>query len=132
MIRKELPGVAVIYVSFNDFSSLDPWEMRDPVGALCRRIAFAALKGREEFPTDDDFDSFRQTMVTEGDILSWLGDTPCILLMDELNILEMDEVTVQTDNGSEFSGQARRIEKAPFVQMIEKTRRSEPRLYIVI
>lgn len=34
---------------------------------------------------------------------------------------EMSEVTVQTDNGSEFSGQARRIETAPFVQMIEKT-----------
>lgn len=33
----------------------------------------------------------------------------------------MDEVTLQTDNGSEFSGQARRIEKAPFVQMVEKT-----------
>ena len=33
----------------------------------------------------------------------------------------INELTVQTDNGSEFSGQARRVEKAPFVQMIEKT-----------
>jgi transposase-like protein len=31
----------------------------------------------------------------------------------------IEELTVQTDNGSEFSGQARRIEKNPFVQMIE-------------
>jgi len=34
---------------------------------------------------------------------------------------DMSELTVQTDNGSEFSGQARRVETAPFVQMIEKT-----------
>jgi transposase InsO family protein/transposase-like protein len=33
---------------------------------------------------------------------------------------DIKELTVQTDNGSEFSGQARRIETAPFVQMIEK------------
>jgi transposase-like protein/transposase InsO family protein len=33
----------------------------------------------------------------------------------------MSKLTVQTDNGSEFSGQARRIETNPFVQMIEKT-----------
>jgi len=33
---------------------------------------------------------------------------------------KIEELTVQTDNGSEFSGQARRVEKAPFVQMIEK------------
>lgn len=29
----------------------------------------------------------------------------------------MADITVQTDNGSEFSGQARRIETALFVQM---------------
>jgi transposase len=34
---------------------------------------------------------------------------------------DISDLTVQTDNGSEFSGQARRIENAPFVQMIEKT-----------
>ncbi len=34
---------------------------------------------------------------------------------------DISELTVQTDNGSEFSGQARRVETAPFVQMIEKT-----------
>ena len=33
---------------------------------------------------------------------------------------DMSKLTVQTDNGSEFSGQARRVETAPFVQMIEK------------
>lgn len=34
---------------------------------------------------------------------------------------DISKLTVQTDNGSEFSGQARRVETAPFVQMIEKT-----------
>jgi len=34
---------------------------------------------------------------------------------------DMSELTVQTDNGSEFSGLARRIETNPYVQMIEKT-----------
>ena len=33
---------------------------------------------------------------------------------------DMSKVTVQTDNGSEFSGQARRVKTNPFVQMIEK------------
>lgn len=33
---------------------------------------------------------------------------------------DIKELTIQTDNGSEFSGQARRIEKAPFVYNIEK------------
>jgi transposase len=34
---------------------------------------------------------------------------------------DISKLTVQTDNGSEFSGQARKVETAPFVQMIEKT-----------
>jgi transposase len=34
---------------------------------------------------------------------------------------DIKELNIQTDNGSEFSGQARRVETAPFVQMIEKT-----------
>jgi transposase len=34
--------------------------------------------------------------------------------------IDISEVTVQTDNGSEFSGQARRVETAPFVHMIER------------
>lgn len=45
-------------------------------------------------------------------------------VLDELKRdlpFEISKLTVQTDNESEFSGQARRIETAPFVQMIEKT-----------
>lgn len=44
-------------------------------------------------------------------------------VLDELKPdlpFDMSELTVQTDNGSEFSGLSRRIETNPFVQMIEK------------
>ena len=37
---------AVFYVTFNDWSTIQGWEQEDPVGALFRRIAFAALKER--------------------------------------------------------------------------------------
>lgn len=45
-------------------------------------------------------------------------------VLDEIKYdipFDISKLTVQTDNGSEFSGQARRVETAPFVQMIEKT-----------
>jgi transposase InsO family protein/transposase-like protein len=44
-------------------------------------------------------------------------------ILEEMKLdlpFDIKELTVQTDNGSEFSGQARRIETAPFVHMIEK------------
>ncbi len=44
-------------------------------------------------------------------------------VLDELKSdlpFDISELTVQTDNGSEFSGLSRRIETNPFVQMIEK------------
>ncbi len=88
LLREQLPNVAVVYVSFNNFSSLEPWELRDPLGALCRRIAFSALKQRDA--TAAGFRKFRRTCVSEKDIEDWLGGTPCILLIDELNVLELD------------------------------------------
>ncbi len=88
LFKERLPHVAVVYVSFNNFSSLEPWEMGDPLGALCRRIAFSALKERDATPSG--FDNFRHMDVSENDISSWLGATPCLLLIDELNVLELD------------------------------------------
>ncbi len=88
MLRERLPDIAVIYVSFNDFSSLEAWEIRDPVSALCRRIAFTAL--RERTITREGFKVFNHTLVQENDIIQWLGNTPCLLLIDELNLLELD------------------------------------------
>lgn len=84
MLRAKYPQVAVVYISFNNFSSLASWEHRDPLGALCRRIAFAALKQRDA--TRAGFKVFRPTSVRESDIISWLGATPCMLLIDELNV----------------------------------------------
>ncbi len=84
MLRAQYPQVAVVYISFNNFSSLEPWELHDPLGALCRRIAFSALKQRDATPAG--FDEFRHTSVRGSDIISWLGATPCILLIDELNV----------------------------------------------
>jgi hypothetical protein len=84
MLRAKYPQVAVVYVSFNNFSSLELWEHPDPLGALCRRIAFSALKQRDA--TLAGFDKFRNTDVSENDISSWLGTTPCMLLIDELNV----------------------------------------------
>ncbi len=43
-MKAKRPDVAVIYVSFNDYSSIEPDEIEDLVAALCLRIAFAALK----------------------------------------------------------------------------------------
>ena len=79
------PGVAVIFVSFNNDTSIADWELEDPVGALCRRIAFAALD--IESPASEDWKRFANTYVTSEDVIAWLGKTPCLLLIDELNLL---------------------------------------------
>jgi hypothetical protein len=82
--------VAVIYVSFNDFSSLLPEEQHDPLQALCQRIAFTA---RMDPPRDmdkaDAFDQFRSKNydIKPEQIHEWLGNSRAILLVDELNNL---------------------------------------------
>jgi hypothetical protein len=88
LFHQRVPNIAVIYVSFNDFSSLESWELRDPIAALCRRIAFSAL--RERNATREGFKVFNRTLVLEYDIINWLGDIPCLLLIDELNVMELD------------------------------------------
>ena len=88
-LRKERPGLVVIFVSFNNYSRIRDWEYADPVAALCRRIAFAALS--IEHPSDKDYDPFALTSVTMDHIVTWLHDLPCVLLIDELNLLKMDK-----------------------------------------
>jgi hypothetical protein len=83
--RKQRPKVAVIFVSFNNDTSVDEWELEEPVNALWRRIAFAALDITS--PTKQDWKKFANTSVTSEDIMQWLGQTPCLLLIDELNLL---------------------------------------------
>jgi hypothetical protein len=88
-LRKQRPDVPVVFVSFNNYSVIQEWELADPVAALCRRIAFAALNIL--VPTKHHYDRFAMTDdVSEKDILSWLGKSSCVLLIDELNLLNMD------------------------------------------
>jgi hypothetical protein len=76
---------AVIFVSFNAGTCVVD-EMHNPLGALCRRIAFASLEQQRV----NDFDKFRSVEVEPDVIKNWLGEkTPCILLIDELNQIDM-------------------------------------------
>jgi len=84
--------IAVLYISFNDYSSLQPWEQENPLQALLRRIVFMASHndGKERnIGTFEDFASKKQH-IDPKDFLEWLGDsnsTPCVLIVDELNNL---------------------------------------------
>jgi hypothetical protein len=80
MLKTRRPDVSVIYVSFNDSTSVEEWEQDDPVQTLCRRIAYQAKP-----PTADSlsFSEFRYSL----EVKDWLGNTPCVLLVDELNLL---------------------------------------------
>lgn len=93
--------VSIIYVSFNDFSPLEVWEQKDPLRALCTRIAFAALKTRHyDGSLPAQFTSFQNKhySITNEDILSWLGDVPALLLVDELN--NLSELAVKNSYGA--------------------------------
>jgi hypothetical protein len=75
-------SIPVVIISLNDHS-LNEWEKAD-VGAVCRRIAFAASRDR-------DFDcslmiQYERFAKQEWDVTG-LGEQPCVLLIDELNNL---------------------------------------------
>lgn len=85
-------NIAVLYVSFNDYSSLQPWEQENPLQALLRRIVFMASHNdgkKRSIGTFEDFANKKQH-IDQKDFLKWLGDsnsTPCVLIVDELNNL---------------------------------------------
>jgi hypothetical protein len=80
--------VVALYVSFNDYTSLDDtWEQDNPLQVLLRRVAFLALRNKVSFG-----EYMRSQPVWNTEVfLNWLGDTPCVLLIDELN--NLDELT---------------------------------------
>ena len=82
-LREKRSDVAVVHISFNDSTPVRAGESSSPVDALCRRIMF------EAYPKEAgvSFDDFGQSM--ESAVLNWLKDTPCILLIDELNVLDV-------------------------------------------
>lgn len=82
--------IATLYISFNDYSSLKVWEQEDPLQALLRRIVFMASHNGGAERNIDTFDNFneKRQQVEPKDFLEWLGDSACILLVDELNNLD--------------------------------------------
>ena len=108
-IRYGEERVTVIFVSLNDFSPLDHDDQEDPLQALLLRIAFAALRsrnaaGRKGKTLSQQFSEFREEnyAITKTDILLWLGDSPALLVVDELN--NLDELTVKkSPKATEFA-----------------------------
>ena len=75
-------NIPVVMISLNDYSSLKEWEKVDGVGAVCRRIAFAASLDRDFGRSLEQYEHFsRQNWnVTAQQVEDWLGSHPCILL----------------------------------------------------
>ena len=79
--------MSVVMISLCDYSSLKTWEA-DSLEAVCCRIAFAASRDRNFGQSLVQFEAFRsQWKVRAKDIEAWLGNQPCVLLVDELNNL---------------------------------------------
>ena len=83
-------NIAALYISFNDFSEVTESDKKDPVGAVCKRIALAALSNRDFTRSSIQFGSLKGKYVSEQQIVDWLGEQGCVLLIDELNILPMN------------------------------------------
>ena len=79
-------SVAVIFVSFNDKTSLSEKEEEGPpLQALLRRIAFAACRhqGRHKFSEFRDRGEYFDEFLFDR----WLGEGRIVLIIDELNAL---------------------------------------------
>mmetsp|Transcript_22762 Transcript_22762/g.32681 ORF Transcript_22762/g.32681 Transcript_22762/m.32681 type:complete len:537 (+) Transcript_22762:613-2223(+) len=96
---KSIVHASVIFVSFNESSDISSWEQVDPLGALCRRIAFAARRNRKA-----NYDSdFAKADVKPEQIVEWLGRDPRILLVDEMNNCNsLLEKSIPSTNLAEF------------------------------
>ena len=105
--KKKFPDCAVIYVTFNDYSSIQQWEQSKPVEALCRRIAFSALRNRDDDNLRTEYEQFFNAHVTADVIVKWLHSTSCILFIDELNNLS----SISEDNTQEAVGFAEFLKK---------------------
>lgn len=117
-VKYDEDPVSVIFVSFNDLSELDQDDQEDPLQALLIRIAFAALKPQRQESGNrtrsEQFSEFRQKnyVTTKTDILQWLGDSPTLLLVDELN--NLDELTVTNSHkAAEFATFVRKFFLTP-------------------
>ena len=98
-LKKKHPEWVILNISLNDNTLIDEWEQVDPVKALCRRIGFAALKGRDFERTSDEFQQFTKD-VSPDMIKAWLSDSPSVLLVDELNKLSLFKTESPSMGGS--------------------------------
>eukprot|EP00977_Amphora_coffeiformis_P026145 scaffold24220_cov149-Amphora_coffeaeformis.AAC.1 len=84
--------VTCLYVSFNDSSSLQYWEQENPLQALLRCIAFRALSPDAIQNTSAGarfFAFLKDKPIWEEELfVQWLANTPCVLLIDEINNLD--------------------------------------------
>ena len=88
-VRRQDPSYGIVYISFNTDTSLLEKPASDPTGELCVRIAFTALKERKENGDKAGFLKFCKGARVEKEwIIQWLGNSKCILFVDELNMLE--------------------------------------------
>jgi hypothetical protein len=83
---------AVIYISLNDYSCMKMGEQENPVEAICKRIAFEARHSKNGNGLLGKYNQFNMQVTVEN-IKNWLGDTPCVLLIDELNKINNDANT---------------------------------------
>ena len=82
--------LVVIRISCNAETPVDEWEQEDPLGALCRRIAFAGMINRNFNNTRTQFEDWKKVQVSSEAIVKWLDGYPCLLLVDELNKLTLE------------------------------------------
>lgn len=93
-IKLHAESIPVLFVSFNHFSTFAEEEQSDPLAALCLRIGFLAMGAT-------DFDVFRKSYsVSPDSVAAWLGSSPCVLILDELNRAEA--LNTKTKAGTEF------------------------------
>jgi hypothetical protein len=89
-LKVKFPDAVILYVSFNDYTSLTADEKRNcnPLQALCLRIAFAARQVRSSENPSSDFIEFAKTFKVHSEtVIQWLKGSNCILLVDELNLI---------------------------------------------
>ncbi len=68
---------------------MEEWEQSKPVEELCRRIAVSALQNEIDGDMGNLYEQFDNAIVPPTEIVAWLNDTPCLLLIDELNLLNL-------------------------------------------
>jgi hypothetical protein len=87
-IRDKDSSYGIVYVTFNTATPLQHKPVTDPMGELCVRIAFAALKGRTPHNAHEFYKFSSENKVDEKWVKDWLGNQKCIILIDELNVLQ--------------------------------------------